>query len=95
MVYFFKFTSNMKGIVSSTEPLTGLNTITKNIGGVEVKVREQSNASGNVKFGFTAIDPEMAAQMQLKVGDPIDLEITEKNVTDKQGNVVPNLYWAH
>jgi len=85
----------MKGIVSSTEPLTGLSTVTKNIGGVEVQVREQSNASGNVKFGFTAIDPEMAAQMQLEVGDPLPLTLTDKSVTDKEGNIVPNLFWAH
>jgi hypothetical protein len=95
-MYFYKFTQTKKGIVTSTEPLTGLNTTTKMIGGVEVPVREQTGATGDVKFGFTAISPELASKMNLQVGDKLPLELTDKQVVNNvTGEVVPNLYWAH
>ena len=94
-MYFHKFTQTKKGIVTSTEPLTGMSTKTKMIGGVEVEVREQTGATGEVKFGFTAIKPEMADQMNLKAGDELPLEITEKPVIDSNGEAIPNLFWAH
>jgi hypothetical protein len=94
-MYFYKFTQTKKGIVTSTEPLTGMKTTTKMIGGVEVEVREQAGAQGEVKFGFTAIKPELAAQMEVAVGDELPLEITEKAVVDGNGEAIPNLFWAH
>ena len=95
-MYFYKFTQTKKAIVTSSEPLTGMKTTTKMIGGVEVEVREQAGAAGEVKFGFTAISPEIAAQMTLQVGDKLPLEITDKPVVNSQtGEIIPNLYWAH
>lgn len=86
----------MRGIVTSTEPLTGHNSVTKKIGGVEVSVREQTGATGRVRFGFTAISPELAEKMNLQVGDKLPLKITDKPVVNNvTGEVVPNLYWAH
>ena len=94
-MYFYKFTQTKKGIVTSTEPLTGTQeTTTKMIGGVEVSVRKQ-NTTGEVKFGFTAISPELASQMNLQVGDELPLELTEKQVVNTTtGELIPNLYWA-
>ena len=95
-MYFYKFTQTKKGIVTSTEPLTGQKTTTKMIGGIEVPVREQTGATGEVKFGFTAISPELASKMELQVGDKLPLELTDKQVVNNvTGEVVPNLYWAH
>lgn len=95
-MYFYKFTQTNKGIVTSTQPLTGLNSVTKMIGGIEVPVREQSGANGEVKFGFTAISPELASKMKLQVGDKLPLEITDKAVVNNvTGEVIPNLFWAH
>ena len=95
-MYFYKFTQTKKGIVTSTQPLTGMNTVTKMIGGIEVPVREQSGANGEVKFGFTAISPELASKMNLQVGDELPLEITDKPVVNNlTGEVIPNLYCAH
>jgi len=94
-MHFFKFTTTKKGLVTSTEPLTGMKTTTKMIGGVEVQVREQAGATGEIKFGFTAIKPEQAAQMELSVGDELPLTLTDKPVTDSDGNAIPNLFWAH
>lgn len=95
-MYFFKFTQTKKGIVSSSEPLTGMKTTTKMIGGVEVEVREQTGATGQVRFGFTAISPELAEKMNLQVGDKLPLKITDKPVVNNvTGEIIPNLYWAH
>ncbi len=94
-VYFWKFTESKKGIVTSTIPLTGAKTTTKTIGGVAVPVREQIGGDGDVKFGFTAIDPKLAAQMQVNVGDELPLEITDKPVLGEDDAPVPNLFWAH
>lgn len=94
-LFFYAFTQIKKGIVTSTEPLTGMKTSTKMIGGVEVQVRERSGEQGEVKFGYTAIKPEAAAQMNLSVGDELPLELTDKPVVDSSGEVIPNLFWAH
>ena len=94
-MYFYKFTQTKKGIVTTTEPLNGMKTVTKMIGGVESEVRQQTGAQGEVKFGFTAIKPELAAQMNVAVGDELPLEITEKPVVDGDGELIPNLFWAH
>lgn len=95
-MYFYKFTQTKKGIVTSTEPLTGMKTTTKLIGGIEVPVREQAGATGEIKFGFTAISPELAEKMNLQVGDALPLEITDKPVVNNvTGEIIPNLYWAH
>ena len=94
MAYFFKLTQSGAGIVTSSESLTQT-TETKTIGGVTTLVRKQVGSTGEVKFGFTAVDPAVAAQMNLQVGEELPLEITDKQVTNKAGEVVPNLYWAH
>ena len=93
-MYFYKFTSSRKGIVTSTIPLTGAKTTTKTIGGVQVEVRQQIQGDGDVKFGFTAIAPELAAKMQVNVGDELPLILTDKPVLDKDDAPVPNLFWA-
>ena len=94
-MYFHKFTQTMKAIVSSTAPLTGeVEMETKTIGGVEVEVRKQQS-SEEVKFGFTAINPQLAAQMVREPGDELALTITDKPVVNTQtGEVIPNLFWA-
>lgn len=94
-MYFHKFTQTKKAIVTSTEPLTGTQEMeTKMIGGVEVQVRKQQT-SGEVKFGFTAISPQLAEQMNLQPGDELPLTITEKPVVNTQtGEIIPNLFWA-
>jgi len=89
-LYFYKFTQTKKGIVTSTQPIG-----TKLIGGVEVPVREMSGSQSEVKFGFTAITPELAAQMNVAVGDELPLEITDKPVLDGNGEAIPKLFWAH
>ena len=53
-MFYFKITESNKGLITSDSPLTGVQTITKNIGGRDVEVRQQAG-NGNVKFGFTAI----------------------------------------
>jgi len=78
-LYFYKFTQTKKGIVTSTIP----------------KHKIDNHPTLKVKFGFTAIEPEFAAQMNVAVGDELPLEITEKAVVDGDGNVIPNLFWAH
>ena len=85
-MYFHKFTTTKKGLVTSTEPLTGMKTSTKMIGGVEVEVREQTGATGEIKFGFTAIKPEQADQMNLSVGDELPLD-------ELKGQVVINTHF--
>ena len=89
-LYFYKFTQTKKGIVTSTQPIG-----TKLINGIEVPVREMSGSQSEVKFGFTAIKPELAAQMNVAVGDELPLEITDKPVLDGNGEAIPNLFWAH
>lgn len=91
MSYFYKFTQSGKGIVTSSEPLTGQSAETKTLGGVEVPVRKQT---GDVKFGFTAVDPALSKQMQVQVGDELPLEITSKPVQNEDGDDIPNLFWA-
>ena len=95
-MYFYKFTQSRKGIVTTTEPLTGtMESTTKNIGGVEIQVRQQAT-SNDVQFGFTAISPELADQMDLQVGDELPLVITDKQVVNNTtGELIPNLFWAH
>ena len=97
-MYYFKITESNKGLITSDSPLTGVQTITKNIGGRDVEVRQQAG-NGNVKFGFTAISPEdgMALRAELKVGDELkSLELTEKKVVNQStGEEFDNLDWAH
>ena len=97
-MFYFKITESNKGLITSDSPLTGVQTITKNIGGRDVEVRQQAG-NGNVKFGFTAISPEdgMALRAKLKVGDELkSLELTEKKVVNQStGEEFDNLYWAH
>ena len=97
-MYYFKITESNKGLITSDSPLTGVQTITKNIGGRNVEVRQHAG-NGNVKFGFTAISPEdgMALRAELKVGDELkSLELTEKKVVNQStGEEFDNLYWAH
>jgi len=90
-MYFYKFTQSRKGIVSTTAPL-GQTTEIKIIGGVETEVRVQSN---DVSFGFTAVSAETAAQMSIQVGDALPLVLTDKAVKNKEGEVIPNMFWAH
>lgn len=53
------------------------------------------NKTKDVVFGFTAISPELASQMNLKVGDELPLNLTEKQVINTTtGELIPNLYWA-
>lgn len=96
-MYFYKFTNSNKGIVTTEQPLTGGATkkITKNIGGVHMEVLQQRDQIEGLKFGFTAISPDVAAQMDLKVGDELPLELTDKAVKNREGEEIPNLYWAH
>ena len=97
-MFYFKITESNKGLITSDSPLTGVQTITKNIGGRDVEVRQQAG-NGNVKFGFTAISPEdgMALRAELKGGDELkSLELTEKKVVNQStGEEFDNLYWAH
>ena len=97
-MFYFKITESNKGLITSDSPLTGVQTITKNIGGRDVEVRQQAG-NGNVKFGFTAISPEdgMALRAELKVGYELkSLELTEKKVVNQStGEEFDNLYWAH
>ena len=93
-LFFYVFTQTKRGIVTSTKPLTGIKTSTQRVS-VEFKVRRQAGTQGEVKFGFTAIKPEIAAQMNVAVGDELPLVLTEKPVVDGDGNVIPNLFWAH
>ena len=97
-MFYFKITESNKGLITSDSPLTGVQTITKNICGKDVEVRQQAG-NGNVKFGFTAISPEdgMALRAELKVGDELkSLELTEKKVVNQStGEEFDNLYWAH
>lgn len=91
-MYFYKFTKSGKAIVTTTAPL-GQTIETKNIGGIEVPVRVQSQ---DVSFGFTAIDAGLSSSMNLQVGDELPLEITDKPVVNTEtGEVIPNLFWAH
>lgn len=87
----------MKGLLSTTEPLTGkLETEMKTLGGVPTPVKQQGKQTKDIKFGFTAVDPELARQMKFQVGDELPLEITDKPVINMQtGEVIPNLFWAH
>lgn len=49
----------------------------------------------DVVFGFTAINSQLAEQMNFKVGDELPLTLTEKKVVNtKTGEVFPNLFWA-
>ena len=97
-MYYFKITESNKGLITSDSPLTGVQTITKQIGERKVEVSQQAG-NGNVKFGFTAISPEdgMALRAELKVGDELkSLELTEKKVVNQStGEEFDNLYWAH
>ena len=96
-MHFYRFTTTMKGIVSSTEPLNGkLESIVKPMGGVQAPIKQQGKQTKEIKFGFTAVDPELARQMKFQVGDELPLEITDKPVINTQtGEVIPNLFWAH
>lgn len=97
-MYYFKITASNKGLITSDAPLTGIKTVTKKIGSREFEVRQQAG-NGNVRFGFTAIDPEdgMALKAELKVGDEIpSLELTNKKlVSQETGEEFDNLFWAH
>lgn len=96
-MYFYKFTNSNKGIVTTDQPLNGGPTrkITKSIGGVEMEVLQQRDQIEGLKFGFTAISPDVVAQMNLQVGDELPLELTDKVVTNREGEPIPNMYWAH
>ena len=97
-MYYFKITESNKALITTDSPLGAVETITKNIGGREMQVRQQAG-NGNVRFGFTAISPEdgMALRAELKVGDEVQsLELTEKKVVNQAtGEEFDNLYWAH
>tara|TARA_R100000951_G_C2648692_1_gene183569 strand:+ start:1490 stop:1774 length:285 start_codon:yes stop_codon:yes gene_type:complete len=93
MLYFYKLTQSGKGIVTSSAPLTGSKTVTKEIGGMSIEVRVQG--AQDVKFGFTAVDPSASAKMNLQVGDELPLELTDKRVVNSEtGEQISNLYWA-
>ena len=78
-VYFYKLTKSATGIVSTSEPCKDL-----------------ADAKGkNLKFGFTTVSADTAAQMNLAIGDELPLEITDKPVKNKDGEVIPNMFWAH
>tara|TARA_B110000977_G_scaffold1292_1_gene1851 strand:+ start:484 stop:1338 length:855 start_codon:yes stop_codon:yes gene_type:complete len=90
--YFYKVTKTGKGIISTSAPLFQRTEII-NIDGVETKVRVDEDEE--VIFGFTAISSDTAAMMNLAIGDELPLEITDKPVTNKDGEVIPNMFWAH
>ena len=97
-MYYFKIAQGGKLLITSTEPVSEVQTVTKEIAGRKVQVRQQMN-SGNIKFAQTVISPEDAQHFSttLKVGDEIpSLEITEKKVVNQEtGKEFDNLYWAH
>lgn len=96
-MYFYKFTSTNKGIVTTEQPLSGgtSKSTIKVIGGVETEVLQQRDRVDGLKFGFTAISPDVAMQMNLAVGDELPLELTDKPVKNRDGEVIPDLFWAH
>lgn len=92
-LFFYKFTQSKKGLITTTRPLTGTKTLTKNIDGVEFLSKD--TITQELKFGYTAISPELADKMNLQVGDKLPLEITDKPVVNSAGEIIPNMYWAH
>lgn len=93
-LFFYKFTQSKKGLITTTRPITGTKTLTKNIDGVGIL--SKGPMPKELRFGFTAISPELASKMNLQVGDELPLEITDKPVVNKAtGEIIPNLYWAH
>ncbi len=94
LLYFYKYTQSKKAIITTTRPLAGIRTKTKNIDGIETPSNDP--VLPKLRFGFTVINPELADQMNLQVGDPLPLEITDKVVVNSAtGEIIPNLYWAH
>lgn len=97
-MYYFKISQGGRLLISSTEPVSEVQTVTKEIAGRKIQVRQQMN-SGNIKFAQTVISPEDAEHFRntLKVGDELPgLEITEKKVVSQEtGKEFDNLYWAH
>lgn len=91
MTYFYKLTQSGKGIVTTTAPLKQT-TETKNIGGIEVPVKVQNR---DVSFGFTAVSADVSAQMNLSIGEELPLELTDKPVKNQEGEIIPNMFWAH
>lgn len=93
-LYFYKYTQSKKGLITTTRPLSGIKTTTKNIDGDELLSKD--TITQELKFGFTAISPELADKMNLQVGDELPLEITDKPVVNTAtGEIIPNMYWAH
>ena len=98
--YFYKVNSSNVGLVVTDKQLGQVTTITKNIGGKDITVRQQSTVA-DVKFGFLAISQEdgmhFRAQAQagkLKVGAELPLEFTDKKVKLQDGSLAENLYWV-
>jgi len=55
--YFYKVNSSNVGLVVTDKQLGEVTTITKNIGGKDITIRQQSTVD-DVKFGFLAINQE-------------------------------------
>ena len=98
--YFYKVNSSNVGLVVTDKQLGEVTTITKNIGGKDITIRQQSTVD-DVKFGFLAISQEdgmhFRAQAQagkLKVGAELPLEFTDKKVKLQDGSLAENLYWV-
>jgi len=97
MLYFHGFTQTKKGIITRTsKERATVQIVKKEMGGVIVETKQLVGDKGlEVKYGFTAVNPEQAAKMKVADGDELPLEITDKAVVDKEtGEVRPNLFWA-
>ena len=96
-MYYYKTTKTNKGLVTSEHPLTEqpLEIVIKEIGGYNVEVRQQRADTDDMRFGFTAISPKAVAKMVLVKGDELPLTITDKPVKNSDGEIIPNLFWAH
>lgn len=70
--------------------------VKKEMGGTIVETKQLVGDDGlEVKYGFTAVNPAHAAKMKVEDGDELPLELTDKNVVDKEtGEIRPNLFWA-
>lgn len=97
MLYFHGFTQTKKGIITRTsKERATVKIVEKEMGGVIVETKQLVGDNGiEVKYGFTAVNPEQASKMKIADGDEMPLQITDKPVVDKEtGEVRPNLFWA-
>lgn len=88
MMYFVKALKSGKGLVVAEELLTK-RAVTMPDGSVR-----EFNRQGKGKLGFVACVGFSAHDLILNRGDEMDLNITDVPVKDKDGKIIPNLYWA-